>query len=212
MNNFGHVSCQTHWKMLCWNVLNQLPPRNVWSPLGGRSRFHPRLEMVSTVCLKFPPIWSKGRFGWGMWQRLCGLEGSNSSYPPAARRAERNSSWCSGNKWSNPRRYGVSSGTAPPWTHCVALGKSLYFSEPISTFKNKKVRPLKNLSRGGHPIQEMLQEGELLLVFPQLFPLQLCSPGELLGSLSLLLWVSTSQTLGVPFGTDQRNYREIWQT
>ena len=31
--------------------------------------------MVSTGCLKFPPIWSKGRVGWGMWQRLCGLEG-----------------------------------------------------------------------------------------------------------------------------------------
>lgn len=104
-----------------------------------------------------------------MWQRLCGLEGSNSSYPPAARRAEYTSSLCSGNKWSNPGRYGVSSGTAPPWTHCVALGKSLYFSEPSSTFKNKKVHPLKNLLRGGHSIQEMLEEGDLLLVFPQLF-------------------------------------------
>lgn len=125
--------------------------------------------MVSTGCLKFPPIWSKGQVGWGMWQRLCGLEGSNSSYPPAARRAEYTSFLCSGNKWSNPWRYGVSSGTAPPWTHCVALGKSLYFSEPSSTFKNKKVHPLKNLLRGGHSIQEMLEEGELLLVFPQLF-------------------------------------------
>lgn len=89
--------------------------------------------MVSTGCSKFPPVWSDPKDSKG-------TDGSKTSCLPTAKRAHDSSFLlCSTAPRKKCEIWGqrdLGLNTNSNQTCCVALGKSLYPSGPVSTFKN----------------------------------------------------------------------------